>query len=120
MSTGDTFGFDVNKIAVLIPVSSGLLDDLRGGMSDEERARLQAWVARRAAARQNMLDRLRAIRDDVTVAIVALHKPTRAVSDYPECDGCEYGGYDGDRPEWPCRTILTLAKVHNIPTKEAL
>ena len=119
MTAGEAFGFDVNKIAILVPVSRGLLGGLNGGMSDEERARLRAWAARRAAARQNMLDRLRAIRDDATVAIVALHKPTRAVSDYPECDGCDYGGYDGEPPEWPCRTVLALAKVHNIPAEEA-
>lgn len=41
--------------------------------------------------------------DAVTRAVAGLHSPADS-SHFPECDGCDFGGYEGDRPSWPCRT----------------
>lgn len=49
-----------------------------------------------------------ALADELTGLIrdvVMLHKPD---SSYDECRGCDFGGYEGDAPGWPCRTIRLI------------
>lgn len=41
--------------------------------------------------------------------VVQLHQPVATTSySAPECDGCDFSGYDGERPDWPCRTIQLI------------
>ncbi|MDF1705031.1 MAG: hypothetical protein P1U38_09680 [Aeromicrobium sp.] len=51
--------------------------------------------------------------DPITRAVLDLHAP---VSYYSRlvCQGCDADGYDTEHPEWPCRTIETLAHAHHL------
>lgn len=47
-------------------------------------------------------------------AVVELHKPQNTYisggpTGRPLCFGCDFDGYDGEHPEWPCRTIEAIA-----------
>lgn len=76
----------------------------------------QEWAAR---WQEHLL--VLAATDLVAVAVLQLHTPTDT---YPsgisrcrtECDGCDGdGGYDREDPEWPCRTVATVAVVLGAP-----
>ena len=30
------------------------------------------------------------------------------------CEGCDFSGYEGDPPDWPCRTVALIAERHGI------
>ena len=51
--------------------------------------------------------------DPITRAVLDLHAP---VDHYNRlvCHGCDADGYDTEHPEWPCRTIETLARAHQL------
>lgn len=40
-------------------------------------------------------------------AVVELHSPTW--STWWHCDGCDFGGWAEDTPDWPCRTVELIA-----------
>lgn len=51
--------------------------------------------------------------DPATAVVARLHAP----DDHPwalRCEGCDFGGYDAEAPDWPCRTIGALADHHDI------
>ncbi|MFB6392700.1 hypothetical protein [Polymorphospora lycopeni] len=50
---------------------------------------------------------LLAATDGVLRSVVELHAPHGRVS---ECEGCDFDGYDAERPDWPCRTIELIAE----------
>ena len=52
--------------------------------------------------------------DQLTRRILDLHAPDLEAGWTPQCPGCDFGGYDGEPPEWPCRTIVALAEHHGI------
>ena len=50
--------------------------------------------------------------DDLTARKVAeLHSPDEFDGRFRQCQGCDYDGYDGERPAWPCRTWDLIADV---------
>lgn len=55
-------------------------------------------------------ERLRDRADALTSALLDLH--SRNTDD--ECEGCDYSGWEGDPPMWPCRTIDLLCEHHGI------
>lgn len=88
----------------------------------EEQAELDRWRAesdrRRAAATEawpGFVAALAAITDPVARDVLDLH-----ARDDGECDGCDFSGYEGDRPAWPCRTIETVARTLGIRVPEDL
>lgn len=87
--------------------------------SAQRAARTAEWKRKDALRRQADVDMLAALRakdDPATDAMLDLHQSTG--DSYPECHGDDFSGYDGERPEWPCRTVLALAKVHGVATRE--
>lgn len=70
----------------------------------EERATWAVYDAARAA--------LDALEDPMTRRMLDLHSSPTVEN--PECAGCDYGGYDGAAPEWPCSTVRAIADHHGI------
>lgn len=60
---------------------------------------------------------LKAKADPTSHAMIELHAPSEDAT-FPECQGCDFSGVEGEPPEWPCRTVIALANVHGIPTRE--
>lgn len=79
-------------------------------------ARWEGWRARHRAQQATMVAALNETGDAVTTAILALHSSNG--SEYPECQGCDFSGAESEPPEWPCRTVLELARAHGIPEPE--
>lgn len=55
-------------------------------------------------------------------AVVELHKPkNRYAPDRPwwQCEGDEFSGYDGEPPDWPCETIVAIARALGGPGEDA-
>ena len=48
---------------------------------------------------------LNKVADPVARTVLDLHRCV----EYGECDGCDFAGYEGDRPQWPCRTVIAVA-----------
>lgn len=42
------------------------------------------------------------------------------VNERGECAGCDFSGYDGEPPEWPCRTVALLAEYHRLQIEEPM
>jgi hypothetical protein len=57
-------------------------------------------------------------------AVIELHKPQDTWSSGvivlgpALCFGCDFDGYDGEHPEWPCRTIEAIARELGINAEE--
>lgn len=49
----------------------------------------------------------------VLKAVLELHKPEPGwhQSRFKFCYGCDMDGYETEHPEWPCRTVRTIAHV---------
>lgn len=77
----------------------------------EEEARIAERQRERERERKELLDLL-ATAPDILKPIIELHSPTACeyFQYFPECEGCDYGGYEGDKPSWPCRTIELIAE----------
>lgn len=95
-----------------IAIEAGLIEPTpqeRQAADAERRA-----AERRAAERKAKLDaarrRLTALTDPLARAILDLH----AENDRGECDGDEFGGYDGLPPDWPCSTVEAVAARYGI------
>lgn len=109
-------GDGLEKIAPLLKevYQEALIEQLRNDnkvyasifASDPEReARVAEWKAKHEKERKELLDLLAKATGPVK-AIVELH----SVDKYDECQGCDFGGYEGDKPGWPCRTIDLIAE----------
>lgn len=46
--------------------------------------------------------------DTLAAEILTLHAP-KSAGYLIECEGCDFGGYEGEAPEWPCRTYTVVA-----------
>ncbi len=55
---------------------------------------------------------LAAITDPLARAILDLHHSETIKN--PECEGCDFGGYEGEPPAWPCRTVMAIAAHYGI------
>jgi len=71
-------------------------DPTPGDTAIRQRAERLAREGREDARHEQLL----AVGGLVT-AIAQLHSPDEVCR---ECDGCDFGGYAAERPEWPCRT----------------
>lgn len=82
----------------------------------ERNDRSRAFHAEQQARRVQALDALEQLRskDSLTASILDLHSCDTGADWSPECAGCDFSGYEGEPPEWPCRTILALAEHHGI------
>jgi hypothetical protein len=51
-------------------------------------------------------------------AVLLLHAPVRTypklASEDHHCPGDDFGGYDGEAPDWPCRTVQDIAAAFGV------
>lgn len=82
----------------------------------EERAASLAAFKVRCAEAEVIYRKARAALDEFTAplkrGLLDLHAPTEGPN--PTCQGCDFGGTDGEAPEWPCRTVTLIAEQHHI------
>lgn len=107
----------VRKYGALIQMTREML--VGYGLAEptpEEQAKLDASRAdvdrRRAAATEawpGFVAALAAVTDPVARAVLDLHANVDRM-----CDGCEFGGYEAERPSWPCATIDAVATALGI------
>ena len=79
---------------------------LKSEWTPEQLERIANAKAERERERKELLDLL-ATATGTVKAIVELHSVD---GKYDECKGCDFGGYEGDMPSWPCRTIELIAE----------
>ena len=86
--------------------------------TEAERVERERWHAeyeqRKQAASEALpvfVAALAAVTDPVARAVLDLHK----ADGRGDCEGCEYGGYECEPPEWPCGTTTTIANLLGIP-----
>ena len=120
---GGSFGpvqFERNVIAMRVdPEMLGIRPTLspeQERQREADRAERQRKAELRERADVDMLAALRA-KGDVTIdAMLDLHE--RTSDTYPVCGGEDFAGYDAEPGDWPCLTVLALAKAHGVPTRE--
>lgn len=107
----------VRKYGTTVQVSRDMALDM--GLvqpTPAERAEQEAWRVEYAQRKQAATEalpvfvaQLAAVADPVARAVLDLHKAERGW-----CEGDDFGGYDGERPEWPCRTVEAVAAALGI------
>jgi hypothetical protein len=102
----------IRKEVISLAISNELLADAawrprtREEQATHERQRQAALDAMTQAHAQLLADRFT---DDLAIAVLTLHAPQ--VHGYlVTCDGCDFAGYEGEPPEWPCRTYRLAAE----------
>ena len=78
------------------------IDESRAEMERLKQAATVAWPVFVAA--------LDAVTDPVARAVLDLHSADQR----GECTGCEFDGWEAERPVWPCKTITTVAAAVGI------
>jgi hypothetical protein len=113
----------IKRIGFTIPISQEMARAMLDGMDAARRAQerweamtpaeraeaereRQAQVARMAAAVAGLHREALAGLGGKLREVVELHGPEGSV--YPSCRGCDFGGYEGEAPEWPCRTYTLV------------
>ena len=109
----------VTKFGAFLPVPREFLIDC--GMAQRTPAEQEAhdaqvatWRAEWDAAQPGIRAALAALDalGGLEREILDLH--SRESDGYMVCDGCDFGGYDSERPGWPCRTVDLIATRHGI------
>lgn len=106
------------KRSAVIPVSrealldAGLIEPTLDERAEIERHAIEAQQrqAERAAKLDAAREHLAAITDPLARAVLDLH----AENDRHECEGDDMDGYEAEYPEWPCRTVETVAAHYGI------
>lgn len=65
----------------------------------------EEWAVYEAAR-----DALAAITEPLARMVLDLH----AINDSDECSGCDYAGWEGEAPEWPCRTVRAISERYEV------
>jgi hypothetical protein len=91
-------------------VDMGLLQPTPEERAEQQRqsAVYRERAARHVAAVHKFRDTLNLVGEPHWRAILDLHTPSPY--DHPECQGCDVEGYEGEQPEWPCRTVRLVAE----------
>jgi len=80
---------------------------------DEEMAEIRAKRAEAQPRLRAALDQLDAL-GGIERAVLDLHNFDRNARYSTTCDGCDFAGYEGDPPDWPCRTVDLIAEANGI------
>lgn len=110
LNTPGHVGATVRKIATQTFIADELLSR-RAPLTDEELAAIRERRARNIEATATATTTLAAMAG-LARAVLDLHRPTPGV--YPECQGCDYAGYEAEPPRYPCRTVQLVADRANI------
>lgn len=103
------------------PLLSKLLAETNRPATPEEMAAHEAQeaasAARRAAREATwgaFLEDLKHVAHPLARAVLALHASDYPSRRYSECTGCDFAGYEGEPPEWPCRTVDLICDMYEI------
>lgn len=109
----------VTKIAHVLPMSSELLygsyltpTDIweRKPLTPEQRAEYETAQEERRARYDAVFFEVGRKLPPTLLGVWSLHKYGDDNLYFYGCEGCDWGGYDGDTPSWPCRTVELIAK----------
>ena len=115
----------IEKNAIAFPISREMALDF--GLVEpteaerEERAAVMAqWQAKRDAAQPGIGAALAALDalNGVEREMLDLHSFDRTKRYAQECEGCDFSGFEGEPPAWPCRTVDLIARSHGIDLSE--
>jgi hypothetical protein len=116
----------IRKVGATVPVSREML--LSMGLAQptaeeiaEREASERRWREEQAAAYPLTVayaDALDAVTDEPARAVLRLHG--RQGDFYPTCEGCDFAGYEGEAPGWPCRTVDAIADHYGITKPDRL
>ena len=117
MTNGEAFF--KNSIALRISREMALDFGIAEETEAEKRKRgeeLAAYRAKRAAAQPRLRAALAALDalDGLARDVLDLHTFDPAYPCSRSCEGCDFSGYEGDPPDWPCRTVDLIAERHGI------
>ena len=124
-NVGDLVDIQVVKFGTRVQMSRELAIE-RGLVerTPEEQAEYDAWRAEQrelqVAAWRIYGEALHAftlLRNPVARLVLELHSPSDGA--WPRCQGCEFGGYEAEEPEWPCSTVQAIAGHFEIELPEA-
>jgi hypothetical protein len=77
----------------------------------ERDARWAVEAAQDRARHQRIVDA--ATGNAPALVVLELHKPA-IEGGYRECMGCDYSGYEGEPPTYPCRTVQALEEHYSL------
>jgi hypothetical protein len=98
----------LKMISVCIPISREMLEGLRAP-TEQKLAEYRAKAEARAAERRAEVashEAMVAAASGLLLQVLTLHAPVQDTRGLLSCHGCDYGGYDAEPPEWPCRTYV--------------
>lgn len=108
----------VKRSSYLVPfarevaIDAGLIEPTPAERADRERS-VEYW-RRRAAEQATRLNaarhRLDGVTDPLSRAVLDLHSEDERGT----CKGCDFDGYEAERPNWPCRTVEVVAAQYGI------
>lgn len=54
--------------------------------------------------------------DPMIAEVLLLHCPEEKGKGwwFNRCEGCDWEGYEGEPPSWPCRTVRLISKLYNV------
>ncbi|MFJ1765050.1 hypothetical protein ACIOD2_32315 [Amycolatopsis sp. NPDC088138] len=93
----------IRKVETYVPISSALLAMYTTTPDPADVARRRAEREAKEAHEDARHAELLAA-GGLAQAVAELHSP----DDRRECGGCDFDGYEAERPEWPCRTWTLL------------
>ena len=108
-------------ISHVMQVPTELLRDYVGRPStSEERAEHERQRQERQTRIRRVHANLLAVAADQPMAVdlLTLHAPNISGPYLVTCEGCDWGGYEGESPEWPCRTYGRIAERLGYPIGE--
>jgi len=106
----------VVEVARELALDHGLVEPTEQERAEMERDAAQAEERRaeRAAKRDAAREQLAGIIEEPARTILDLH----AENDFGECTGCDFAGSEGEPPDWPCATVITIARHYGIDIPE--
>ena len=115
---GPVYYGDLTPLTDLFPPTNTPFRDMLSGrrqMTQEERDDYVDRMRREAAAAQAEIRALYAASHDIATglrrAVMELHSPRFGeFGTTADCGGCEFGGWEGEPPNWPCSTYTLAAE----------
>jgi acyl-CoA reductase-like NAD-dependent aldehyde dehydrogenase len=100
------------------PVKLHALRDQAYAVEEQRKAVLDARLDADAAERARIVEELATLVERATNplrAVLVLHQPgfLYDTGSLAICEGCDYGGWEGDSPSWPCRTYTLIRDALN-------
>jgi hypothetical protein len=110
----------IKRGAVVAVPRELLLDHGLVEPTEQERAQAERGAAEAEQRRAEHAAKLAVGREQLAGIV---EEPARTILDLHceergECQGCDFGGYEGEPPDWPCTTVVTVARHYGIDLPE--